>query len=442
MKILSLTAGAADMYCGSCLRDNAVATELLARGHDVTLLPLYTPTTTDEPNVSRPEVLFGGVSVYMQHHWSLFRRLPRFLDRLWDAPRLIKAVAGRGVAVDPRLLGGLTVSMLQGERGVLRREFGKLLEWLATEPPPDVIEIPNSLLIALAGPLRTALKRPISCTLQGEDLFLDGLVEPYRQQAVELIREHVADVDQFVAVSEFYAPVMARRLSIPRDRIAVVPIGINLAGYERHPRPQDGVFRVGYFARLAPEKGLHGLVDAYRELRRRTPGLPMRLEVAGYLAREHTPYLDEARRRLAAAGIGDEFTYHGVLDRGGKIAFLQRLDVLSVPATYDEPKGMFLLEAMACGLPVVQPRRGAFTEVVEKTGGGVLVPPDNAVALADGLYELWKDPSARERLGMRGMAGVREHYGIATSVDRLLDVYGGLVASPARPPRIRAAVAR
>ncbi|NOT60097.1 MAG: glycosyltransferase family 1 protein, partial [Acidobacteria bacterium] len=64
MRILYFTAGAAGMYCGSCLRDNALATELMRQGHDVTLVPLYTPTLTDEPNVSQEKVLFGGISVY------------------------------------------------------------------------------------------------------------------------------------------------------------------------------------------------------------------------------------------------------------------------------------------------------------------------------------------------------------------------------------------
>src|SRR5947209_870175 len=122
MKILSLTAGAAGMYCGSCLRDNALAVELLARGHDVTLVPLYTPTTTDEANLSRNKVLFGGISVYLQQYMPWFRTMPRFLDRLWDSPRVIQAFASRSVSTDPKLLGELTVSMLEGERGVLSRE--------------------------------------------------------------------------------------------------------------------------------------------------------------------------------------------------------------------------------------------------------------------------------------------------------------------------------
>ena len=425
MKILSLTAGAAGMYCGSCFRDNALAVELLSRGHDVTLLPLYTPTTTDETNASRDQVLFGGISVYLQQYLSLFRRTPRFLDRLWDSPRIISAFANRSLSTDASLLGDLTISMLQGVRGVLRKEFDKLIEWIAEEPAPDVINLPNSLLISLAKPLRDALKRPVCCTLQGEDLFLDGLVEPYRQQAIDLIKQQVPDVDGFIAVSDYYAPVMSRRLGIPADRMAVVPLGINLSGYEPR-RAEDEVFRVGYFARIAPEKGLHVLAAAYERFRRRTGDAKVRLEAAGYLWRAQAPYLADVRRSLDKAGLANEFTYRGAVDRDGKLAFLRSLDVLSVPATYDEPKGVFLLEAMASGVPVVQPRRGGFTEIVEQTGGGLLVTPDDVSAVADGLFTLWQDRALAERLGRRGFEGVRAHYSIAHSADRLIEVYSDL----------------
>jgi glycosyltransferase involved in cell wall biosynthesis len=422
MKILSITAGAAGMYCGSCSRDNALAVELLSRGHQVTLLPLYTPTNPDEHNVSRKRVLFGGISIYLQQYVSFFRRAPRFLDRLWDAPWVINAFASRSLSTDPRMLGGLTVSMLEGDRGVLKREFAKLLGWLADEPVPDVVNLPNSLLISLAAPLRNALDRPICCTLQGEDLFLEGLIEPYRSRAIELIQQQVRDVDMFIAVSDYYVPTMAKMLAIPNDKLAVVPLGINLAGYSRRGTANDA-FRVGYFARVAPEKGLQALADAYVRLRERTPGAPIRLEAAGYLAPAQQDYLQDVTRTLERGGVAQEFTYHGAVDRAGKLAFLQSLDVLSVPATYDEPKGVFLLEAMAAGVPVVQPRRGAFTEIVERTGGGVLVAPDDPAALADGLHALWKDRTLTERLGRQGFAGVREHYSVQTSTDRLLGVY-------------------
>jgi hypothetical protein len=127
MRILSVTAGAASMYCGSCLRDNALAAQLIRRGHDVTLIPLYTPLLSDEANVTRPEVLFGGISIYLQHQSALFRRLPRFVDRLLDAPWLIRAFADRSVSTDPKLLGGLTISMLDGPGGVCGRNSTKLL---------------------------------------------------------------------------------------------------------------------------------------------------------------------------------------------------------------------------------------------------------------------------------------------------------------------------
>ena len=434
MKILSLTAGAAGMYCGSCLRDNALAAELVSRGHEVTLVPLYTPTTTDEANLSRDEVLFGGVSVYLQQHVPWFRKTPRFLDRVWDSPWVIRTFAGRSVSTDPKLLGELTISMLEGERGVLRKEFDKLLEWLGAEPTPDIVNLPNSLLIGLAGPLGKALNRAICCTLQGEDLFLNGLVEPYRDRVLALIRERVQEVDRFIAVSDYYAPIMSRLLRIPRERIAVVPLGISLSGYDRRD-PGDDTFRVGYFARVAPEKGLHLLAEAYVQFRRRTAGTKARLEAAGYLSPAQVPYLDSVKRSLETAGLLEEFTYRGALDRQEKLAFLRALEVFSVPATYDEPKGVFLLEAMASGVPVVQPRRGAFIEIVEKTGGGLLVAPDDATALAEGLLQLFENRAMARGYGERGNDGVRAHYSIAKSADRLLDVYEKLMTPASHPMR-------
>jgi glycosyltransferase involved in cell wall biosynthesis len=432
MRILSITAGAAGMYCGSCARDNALAVELLKRKHDVTLLPLYTPTTTDETNVAAPRVLFGGISVYLQQYLPFFRWTPRFLDRLWDAPWIIQAFASRAISTDARLLGDMTVSMLEGPRGVLRKEFDKLTEWLADEPTPDVINLPNALLIGLAAPLRERLQRPICCTLQGEDLFLDQLIEPYRTKAIELIRRETAHVDRFLSVSDYYVPVMSELMRVERSRVTVVPLGINLDGYTPRPSRTDGVFCVGYFARLAPEKGLQQLAEAYAILRRRTGNAPLRLEAAGYLGGAQQPYLDGVRRTLEMAGLADEFTYRGQVDRDGKLAFLGSLDILSVPATYDEPKGLFLLEAMARGVPVVQPRRGAFTEIVEKTGGGLLVAPDSPAALADSLYALWKDRALGERLGRAGYAGVRDHYSIERSTDWLLAGYERAIADASR----------
>jgi glycosyltransferase involved in cell wall biosynthesis len=426
MRILSITAGAAGMYCGSCARDNALAAELIRCGQDVTLVPVYTPTRTDEPNISRPEVLFGGISVYLQQYVPFFRKTPRFLDRLWDSPWVINAFAGRTVSNDPKLLGDLTISMLRGKNGVLQKEFSKLLEWMRAEPAPDVINLPNSLLIALAAPLREAFGRPVVCTLQGEELFINGLIEPYRTQAIDLIKRQIVQVDRFIAVSGYCAGFMTEFLGIPKAKMAVVPLGINMTGYERRTT-SGNVFSVGYFARIAPEKGLHVLAEAYVRLRRRTAGSPMRLEVAGYTSPDHRQYMEGVRRLLEKAGLAGEFNYRGVVDREGKLAFLRGLDVLSVPATYDEPKGLFLIEAMANGVPVVQPRRGAFVEIVEKTGGGLMVDPDNPDSLAEGFETLWRDREKAATLSGKAFHGVRQHYTVSHSAARLLEVYGELV---------------
>lgn len=429
MKIISITAGAGSMYCGSCLRDNALAAELKAQGHDIVLAPIYTPTLTDEPNVSARKVLFGGISVWLEQHIPLFRYTPRLLDALWDSHPALKLAARRSISVNPRFLGEMTLSMLQGESGRQRKELRKMLDWLRSEPAPDLVTLPNCLLIALGKPIREALRRPVCCTLQGEDLFLSQLPEPYRTRCLELIRASVDQVDAFLAVSEFYARFMCGHLGIPESKMHVVPLGVNLKGYDPEYRFKTNCFVVGFFARICPEKGLHVLCEAYRTLRREGEFAGAALEVAGYLAPEHRGYLREIERKIKDWGLSHEFRYRGALDRPHKIDFLRNLDVLSVPCTYDEPKGLPLLEAMANGVPVVQPRRGAFPEIIERTGGGILVDPDNPEALAQGILSLYRDRQLLAELGRKGVDGVRAHYSAARMAARAIEVYGTVAAA-------------
>ena len=286
-----------------------------------------------------------------------------------------------------------------------------------------MIQLPNALLISLAKPLKRELKRPVHCTLQGEDLFLDGLAQTHRDAAIGLIRENAQFVDRFTAVSEYYATFMSKYLSIPGDKIDVVPLGVNLDGFEKRVDSSTRPFTVGYLARIAPEKGLQMLCDGFVRFRER-PGVERaQLEVAGYMASDQQSYLRDAKRRLERAGVGGEFHYRGLLNREEKIAFLRNLDVFSVPTAYVEPKGLFLLEAMACGVPVIQPNHGAFPEMIAKTSGGLLVAPGDADRLAEGIYDLWKNPVRRSELGRNGFDGVRRHYRVARSADRMLEVY-------------------
>ncbi len=415
------------MYCGSCLRDNAMATELIARGHDVMLLPVYTPTFTDEPNVSSDHVVLGGISAYLEQYVPVFRKTPRWLDRLWDSKTILSLASRRSISTNPKMLGEMTVSVLKGEDGFQRKEIFKFVDWVKDQAPPDVINLPYTLLLSMAKPIKEALNVPILCTLQGEDLFLDGLQDPYRSDAMNLIREHLPHVDLFLSVSEYYADFMPGYLGIPREKIRVVPLGINPNGFEMRAPDRNGPFTVGFLGRVAPEKGLHVLAEAYR-LMRKSGDLPEgRFEVAGYMAADCKPYLEEIQKHLKDAGLDHEFRYHGVIDRAEKIAFLRSLDVMSLPATYDEPKGVSLLESMACGVPVVQPRRGAFTEVVEITGGGLLVEPDDPQSLAEGILKLAQDRGLAGELSANGFKGVREHYTASHMADKVLAAYNEVI---------------
>ena len=431
MRILSFTGGAGSMFCGSCLRDNALAAELLRRGHDVLLSPIYTPTRTDEKNVSADQVFFGGISVFLEQHSPIFRHTPRFIDKLWDSSWALKMATRRQIKVDAKSLGEMTVSMLRGERGYQAKEIEKLLEWLRTEPRFDVVNLPYSLLLGLVAPIKRALRAPVCVTLQGDDLFLDGLGEPYRKQALDLIREAAPGVDAFLPVSDYYLDFMPDYLGVPRSKMRLATLGINLEGLAPRTSRPAGPFTIGYLARIAPEKGLHELVDAYIVLRRRARAGDMRLLAAGYMAAEHQPYLDEVRTRLRRAGFENDFQYRGELDREQKVAFLHDLDVLSVPTTYREPKGLFVFEAMACGVPVVQPHHGAFPEILERTGGGLLVEPGNAEALADGLDRIRTDHALAESMRKAGIAGVRRHYSVQRMAEQVEAVYSELAGAHA-----------
>lgn len=414
------------MYCGSCLRDNAMATELMKRGHDVMLLPVYTPTLTDEPNVSSDHVVLGGISAYLEQYIPLFRKTPRWLDRLWDSKTALNLATRRSISTNPKMLGEMTVSVLKGEGGFQRKEIDKFIDWVKDEAPPDVVSLPYTLLLGLAKPIKEVLNVPILCTLQGEDLFLDNLQEPYHSQSLDLIRDHLQHVELFLSVSEYYADFMPGYLGIPREKIRVVPIGINPEGFELRHADRSGPFTVGFFGRIAPEKGLHVLAEAY-QIARQSGELPeARLEAAGYIAPDSRPYLEAIQKRLSDAGLGNEFHYRGVLERADKIAFLRGLDVMSMPATYDEPKGVSLLEAMACGVPLVQPRRGSFTEIIERTGGGLLVQPDDPQSLANGLLQIARDRNLAAELSANGFRGVREHYTAAHMADKVLEAFSDL----------------
>jgi glycosyltransferase involved in cell wall biosynthesis len=426
MRITYITAGAGGMFCGSCLRDNTLVTALIGQGHDALLVPLYTPIHTDEPDVSQKRVFFGGINVYLEQHVPLFRHTPRLIDRLFNGPALLRWAGRFAVKTRAENLGDLTVSVLKGEHGYQAKEVTKLIDWLEMEVRPEVVNLTNVLLSGLVHELKRRLKIPILATLQGDDVFLEALPEAAKKQSLDLIRQHCGEIDGFIATSVYYADFMAEYFSIPRQKIHVVYPGLNLTGHgERGPSTprSDGRLTIGYFARICPEKGLHILADAFHHLKQMPDAPPCRLRVSGWLGENHRPFLNDIHQRLQQSGLGDYFEHVESPDHASKIQFLQNLDVLSVPTVYREPKGLYILEALANGVPVVQPRHGSFPELIEKTGGGLLVNPEDPEDLARGLKQLLVNPTLRRELGQKGKEAVHRQHSAAMMAQQTADIY-------------------
>jgi len=506
VRIAYISAGAADMYCGSCLHDNTLVAALQRLGHDAVLVPTYTRLRTDEPDVSLDRVFFGALNVYLKQVAAPLRRGPALLERLLDRPGLLALVSRFGASTHPRRLGELTLSILRGEQGHQAGELDKLVAWLRDSFQPEIVHLTNSMFAGFARRLKAELGVPIVCSVQGEELFLDSLPEPSRGQARDELAARARDVDLFIAPSRYYAELMAPYLRVERGSLAVVRLGIHLAGYGAGPadrsdrsdrsdrggdraagprsdsgsdsgsdpgsdagadpgsdRSNRGVDRdagrrsdagfdpgsdagadpgsvqaaagpsrsaetprpwvIGYLARIAPEKGLHLLAAAFREVAATLGPGRVRLQVAGYLPPQHRRYLRGIERQLAGWGLGGDYRYLGKVTRDEKLRFLGGLDVLAAPSVYPASKGLYVLEALASGVPVVAPRHGAFPELIEDTGGGVLVAPGDAAELAAALGELLQDPGRRERLGRAGREAVHARYGDDVMATATLALY-------------------
>jgi glycosyltransferase involved in cell wall biosynthesis len=424
MKIAYVAAGAAGMYCGSCIHDNTLAGALIRQGQDVTLIPTYTPIRTEDPYVGHESVFYGAINVYLQEKFSLFRRTPRIVDWILDRPPLLNWVSRFASTTSAQDLGTLTVSMLQGELGNQRKELEKLIAWLQAEIQPDLVQLTNSMFLGLAREIRQSLGVPVLCSLQGEEIFLDDLVEPYKTQARSLLRERASEIDGFVAPSHTYAEFMSEYLGVTRQKIHVVPLGLKLEGHGGpKKRRNEGPVTIGYLARICPEKGLHQLVEAFDLLVHRMGKENLRLEIAGYLGARDRAYLEEIVARIVRSEWSDRFKNRGEVNRSQKLEFLNSLDILSVPTTYKDPKGLFILEALANEVCVVQPAHGSFPEIIEATGGGRLVEPDSVEALADGLQLMVENRAERERMAKMGKQAVFEKFSDEALAGNALGVY-------------------
>ncbi len=411
-KIIYLTAGAGGMFCGSCMHDNALSQALSEHGWDIQLVPTYTPIRTDEKDVSVDRVMFGGINVYLQQKIPLLRYLPAFLDRFLDSPWLIRKVTSKAIETDATMLGKLAHSMLLGEQGNQRKEVRQLCDWLLKINPKLVI-FSNILIGGCIELLKQKTNIQVLVTLQGDDVFLENLEEPYKSKCIDRIKKIAEQVDGFIVQSNFFRDHMADYFSIPLNKLYVTPLGINTTDFKdfqrAHQLRRSGqCHTIGYLARIAPEKGLHRLVDAFLELKNRPNTDHICLKIAGWLGPEHQAYAEKQFDRLTAAGYQDHFEYLGAIERDAKLEFLRSIDVFSVPTEFLEPKGLYVLESLAAGVPVVVHQHGAFPELVGESTGGILVPYENPLLLADAILRLLEDHELRNEMGLAGQRFVFE----------------------------------
>jgi len=417
MRVLHIAAGAGGMYCGACARDVALVRGLRARGHEVDVVPLYTPLRMEgeEPFEIAP-VFLGGINLYLQQRSAFFRRIPAALDRVLNNTALLRLVSRFAISTRASELGEMTVSMLAGADGPMRKEAEQFLAYLEGQSRPDVIVITNTMLSGLVEALSERLQAPIVAQVQGEDAFVGALPEPHATKAKEFIRGNVRRVRLFVSPNGAYAREMARFLEVSEDRVRVVRTGLNAAPYRRTEPREREPFTVGYLSGIAHGKGLDLLVEAMRELAGEQER-EVRLEVAGRV-------LDRAYWKRVAGRMGEEplasrAEYVGELDFRDKLVLLRHCSVLCVPSRIAEVRGLVAMEGMAAGVPVVAPNAGVFPEMLALTGGGRLYAAGEAGSLAEALADLMDHPEEADELGRQGAAGVAARYSVEQSAESM-----------------------
>lgn len=409
------------MFCGACMHDNTWTRAMINQGAEATLIPTYTPIRVDEQNMTGSPVFLGGINVYLNYRSRLWRRLPRFMKHWLNTPWIINLATSFGVSNDAHELGALTVTLLEGEQGPELMEIEELAHYVGEQLQPDVVCLSNALLSGTIKTIKQHFSGPLFCILQGDDVFLEELGEPYRARALELIRQNVQQLDGVLVHSDYYRDFMSDYLDLPKDHFQKVLLGIDLEGHNGTPSENPNEpFTIGFFARLCKEKGLHNVVQAFEIFHKAHP--ESRLCVGGFLGKESEAYFHETTDHLIA--LNDSYKYWGSPDSlAEKVEFYKSLSVLSVPTDYHEPKGLFVLEAMANGVPVVQPAHGAFPELIEQTEGGLLVPPGDPQALADAWERLYQDTEYRSKLAWQGYERVRQFYSAELMAEESLQFF-------------------
>jgi glycosyltransferase involved in cell wall biosynthesis len=403
------------------MRDGLLVHGLLARGHDVEVIPLYTPLRLDDPQLlpASPRLHFSGINVYLAEKSRLFAAMPGFARRVFENRTLLSLLSALFIETRPSRLGALTVSVLAGRDGNQKKDLQRLMRYLEGSPRPDVISLTNSLLSALAPECKSRLGAPIACALQGEDSFLEGMTEPHRSQAHELIRRNVRAIDLFIAPGAAHARKMQGVLGIPAESVCVVRAGVDTESYSPPALRESSPLIIGYLSVITPCKGLDLLAEAFIAVAQENK--TVQLHVAGKALDKS--YYAGIVRRLDAAGLRQRYVYHGEVTLAQKQAFLRRCSVFVLPTRIEESRAVAVLEALACGAPSVVPAAGVFPEMAERGCGVTLFRREDVSDLTSQVLALVNDEPRRRELGQAAAAGVRLHYSAPRMIEETLAAY-------------------
>ena len=424
MKIIHLIPGTGSgFYCQNCIRDIALVRALRRLGHDVVIVPLYLPISTDPADLAgATPVFFGAVGLYLRERLPFLRRSPNWVGRMLDSPRLLNWAARKAGSTRASGLEAMTLSMLRGEHGRQARELSELVAWLTREGRPDVVHLSNALLLGLAPRLQEALGAPVVCTLQDEDVWIAPMSPEVAQQIWDTMAEKARHVAVFTAVSQYYAERMAPRLRLAPGQMRTIHIGIDLGGCTSAPLTFNPPV-IGYLSRLAESLGFGILIEAFLKLKSNPRLRDLRLRATGGQTADDRHFLQRLRARLVAAGCWQDLEILSDFGGEARLEFLRSLSVLSVPVPGGEAFGTYQIEAMACGVPVVQPRLGAFPEIINQTGGGILYEPNDPVHLAAALEELLLDPARARQYANAGRAAVFANFGVQLMAEKMSRLY-------------------
>ncbi|EKD27151.1 MAG: putative hexosyltransferase, partial [uncultured bacterium] len=409
-------------YCQNCIRNLDLANELRKRGHSVIITSMYIPLKVDAAFKMETPMFYGAINVYLRQKFSIFRKIPLWVEKLLDAKFLLKWISRKSSSTDPKGLEEMTISVMKGDKGKHAKELQRLITWLKEEAKPDVVHLSNSLLVGIGVKIKKKLNIPVFSTLQDEDTWLDKMEEPYLSQAWKIIKESEQYIDKFISVSKSYAELIMKRTNINKEKITVLPIGIPLQKYMKK-EPNTEIPTIGFLSRMSDSLGLDILIDAFILLKKNKIFTDLKLKISGGMAPGDEKFVNKLKDKLIKNDFHRDVIFVPGLYMEDINNFFDSLTVLCVPALHGEAFGIFLIEAMACGIPVVEPELGGYPEIINETGGGVLYKPNNALTLAESLKNILNNPKNIKQMSINGINAVHDKYSIEKMADKLLNFY-------------------